>query len=79
MPATKKLMELMRKEGPEDEVEDSYHEPAMAEDDYNQKLLQIRLKRKYQLGMIKKMLEEGGYGDLAKMTNVGKKSYDPEE
>ncbi len=54
-------------------------EPAMHDSPDDPKILQLRLKRKYQLGMIKKMLEDGGYGELAKMTTIGKKSYDIEE
>ncbi len=78
MPATRKLIEMMGSR-PDVESEGVAMEPAVHEDDYDPKILQLRLKRKYQLGMIKKMLEEGGYGDLAKMTTIGKKSYDIEE
>ncbi len=77
MPATRKLIDLMRA----DEKPEIDAEPAVFDEEvkYDPKLLQLRLKKKYQLGMVKKMLEEGGYGELAKMTNVGKKSYEFEE
>lgn len=48
-------------------------EPEMHDDP---KVLQLRMKRRYQLGMIKKMLEEAGYEDLAKMTTLSKRDYD---
>jgi hypothetical protein len=34
------------------------------------------MKRRYQTGMLKKMLEEAGYGDLAKMTTLSKREYE---
>jgi hypothetical protein len=32
--------------------------------------LRLELKRRHKMQLIKKMLEEAGYGDLAKMTTV---------
>jgi hypothetical protein len=76
-PHTRKLIDMLGGPEPAEEVPDM--EPAVHEDDMDPKILQLRLKKKYQLGMIKKMLEEGGYGDLAKMTTIGRKAYDIEE
>lgn len=73
-PHTRKMLEML---GEPEEVPDM--EPAVHDDNMDPKVLQLRLKKKYQLGMIKKMLEEGGYEDLAKMTTIGRKSYDIEE
>lgn len=74
-PHTRSLLEALQEPDPVEEMPDM--EPAMHEAD--PKILQLRLKKKYQLGMIKKMLEEGGYEDLAKMTTIGRKAYDIEE
>jgi len=81
LPATRNFIEMMRENRKGDDIPSDgiAMEPAVHEDQYDPKILQLRLKRKYQLGMIKKMLEEGGYGDLAKMTTIGRKSYDIEE
>lgn len=76
-PHTRKLFEMLSEPDPAEEVPDM--DPAVHEDASDPRILQIRLKKKYQLGMIKKMLEEGGYSDLAKMTTLNKKSYDIEE
>ena len=39
-----------------------------ARDDGN--YLRLRIKKKQQNHMLRQMLEQGGYGDLAKMTNI---------
>lgn len=40
------------------------------------KIFQLRMKKKVQAGIIRKMMEESGYGDLAKMTNVSKREFE---
>ncbi len=63
-----------------EEVEDDRPEfpiaapPAEHGDD---RYLQLRMKKKYQLGLIRKMLEESGYGDLAKMSTLSRR--EPED
>jgi len=42
-------------------------DPATREDE---QYLRLRLKKKRQTQLLRKMLEEGGYSDLARMTNV---------
>lgn len=54
-------------------------EPAAHVNESDPKVLELRLKRKYQMGLIKKMMQDAGYDDLAKMTTIGKRSYDIEE
>ncbi len=80
MPATRRFLAMMEaQDKPEVPSEGVAMEPAMHDDPYDPHVLQLRMKRKYQLGMIKKMLEDGGYSDLAKMTTVGRKSYEDNE
>lgn len=71
LPHTRALVSRLMEE-PEDRLSVDIPEPAMHEDP---QILQLRMKRKYQLGMIKKMLEDSGYGDLAKMTTLSKRDY----
>lgn len=47
-------------------------DPAM----HDPKILQMQIKRRHQLGILKKMLEDSGYGDLAKMTTLSKRDFD---
>ncbi len=42
----------------------------------NDKVMQLHMKKKYQTAMLKKMLEDAGYGDLAKMTTISKRDYE---
>lgn len=48
-------------------------DPAMHDE---MQVLQLRMKRKHQLGLIRKMLEESGYDDLAKMTTLSRRDFD---
>lgn len=50
-------------------------EPAMHGDE---KILQLKLKKKNQINMLKRMLADAGYGDLAKMTTISKHDLDDE-
>lgn len=56
---------LDRSEEPREE--DAGIEPASHEDD---EYLRLRIKKKQQNHLLRKMLQDGGYGDLAKMTNI---------
>lgn len=40
--------------------------PSHGDDEY----LRLRIKKKQQNHLLRKMLQDGGYGDLAKMTNI---------
>lgn len=71
----KSLLELLADENPVDEPV-LREEPAAHGDSHDPRILQLRLKRKYQMGMIRKMLEEGGYKDLAKIASISKRDYD---
>jgi hypothetical protein len=68
------IQRLMAEEEPEGSrvAMGAVEDPAM----HDPKILQMQIKRKHQLGMIRKMLEESGYGDLAKMTTLSKRDYD---
>lgn len=73
-PHTRKLVEtMMQNDAPERSPMWPSEEPAMHDDP---RVLQLQLKRRYQMGMLKKMLEESGYGDLAKMTTLSKRDFD---
>lgn len=45
----------------------------------DEKVLALRMKKKYQLGLLRQMLEQGGYGDLAKMSSFTKRDIDDDE
>lgn len=69
LPQTRKAMEYFR-EGNEPE-----QALAMMDDDQpshadNAEILQLKLKRRYRMQLIKQMLQDAGYGDLAQMTQV---------
>lgn len=70
-PATRSLVEYMRESEPE-----FYEEPAAHEDRFDPQVLQLQIKKKRQLEMIKKMLEQGGYEDLARMTTLRRRDFD---
>jgi hypothetical protein len=72
-PNTRKLVDLMAEEEPESSFPaQGIDEPEM----HDPKVLQLRIRRKHQLGMIKKMLEDAGYEDLARMTTLQRREYD---
>lgn len=73
LPQTRGLIELLREnDGPDDFVPDR-SEPAAHLDP---RTLQLQIRKKHQMGILKKMLEDAGYGDLAKMTTISKRDYD---
>lgn len=56
--------------------------PAAPDDGYQVKGLTMELKRKRYQMMLKQMLKDAGYGELAGMTNIGHENYEvggPEE
>jgi len=60
------LMANPHTRGEEVSEEDMGMEPASRDDDY----LRLRIKKKQQNHLLRSMLEQGGYGDLAKMTTI---------
>lgn len=77
MPSTKALIEYLRDDGRMEEPESGY-EPSEDSPETRQ-IMQMQLKKKRQQLMIKKMLAESGYADLAKMVNIGKHSYEVDD
>lgn len=77
MSASKALLQyvLQGQNEPEKPIEES----AAHTDPYDPKILQLKLKKRYQLGMIKKMMQQAGYDDLARMTTLSRKNYDIDE
>lgn len=74
MPATRSLAEYIR--GLEDPGIAPYDDMAAHEDPYDPKVFQLKMKRRRQMEMVKKMLEDSGYGDLAKMTTLNRREID---
>jgi hypothetical protein len=80
MSQTKWLYQLMGPQFRGDEIseEDAGIEPATRDDS---EYLRLKIKKKHQNHLLRKMLEDGGYKDLAKMANIrgGQPVYsDPE-
>lgn len=64
LPATRSLVDRL---GQADEPTiAAMEDPAMHDDD----VLRLELKRRYKMQMIKKILQDAGYEDLARMTTV---------
>lgn len=79
-PVGKKLAELMREEAdlPEpDELGPAEPEPSRDDPRY----LMFTIKRRRQAALLKRMLTDAGYGDLAKMASVTTRGeiHDPQE
>lgn len=77
-PSTKALLEYLQADGqaPESEM------PATPDDGYQVQGLTMQMKRKRYQMMLRQMLKDAGYGDLANMTSIGRDRYDvggPEE
>jgi len=72
-PHTRRLADMMAQEEDPEDFNGFSPEAALHEDP---RVLQLKMKRRYQTGMLKKMLEEAGYGDLAKMTTLSKREYE---
>ncbi len=70
-PSTKALMDYLRGSG--DTVEPELPMEQDPADDITTLTLQLKKKR-HQM-MLKKMLNDAGYGDLAAMTSIGKDHY----
>ena len=75
-PSTKALMEYLRDDGRIEEPEGGYI-PSEGPPEFRH-AYEMKLKKKHQQMMLKKMLAEAGYGDLAKMVNIGKHKYEVE-
>ena len=76
LPATRMLADYLKSQSPEPEM---YEEPASHMDRFDPKVLELQVKKRRQLQMIKQMLENAGYTDLAAMTNLRRSSLDTEE
>lgn len=72
--APKWLYQLMGQRTEPATEEDVGIEPASRDDD---DYLRMRIKKKQRTHLLRKMLEDGGYGELSKMTNLsmGKSGY----
>lgn len=78
-PHTRSLLELIRDEQAAQNEPHEYQalqEKASHGSSYDPKILQLKMKRRHQLGLLKKMMEDAGYGDLARMTTISKSDYD---
>lgn len=49
---------------------------AAHEDRFDPQVLQLQIKKKRQLEMIKRMLSQAGYEDLARMTTLRRREFD---
>lgn len=70
-PSTKALLDYLRDDGQTVEPE-----PFVDDDPgYDVQTLTMEMKRKRHQMMLKQMLKNAGYGDLAAMTNIGRDKY----
>lgn len=75
LPHTRALMDALRDESayvPELSPRGSVDRQPAGEP----QVLQLQLKRKHAANMLKRMLSEAGYGDLAKYTNLKRESLE---
>lgn len=79
-PSTKALLEYLRDDDRLEEPEGGFEQDDV-ETPEDRQVYQLKLKKKRNQMMLKKMLEEQGYSDLAKMVNISKTNvdYDNEE
>ena len=77
LPATKKLADYFMSGNPEPDLPQA--EPAFHQEKFDPKYLQLQLKRRRQMEMVKRMLEDAGYDDLAKMATLRRREFDMEE
>ena len=72
-PSTTALLRYLRDDGQVDE-------PDLPSDGYGgpetRQMMELRMKKKRHQMMLKQMMTEAGYGDIVKMTNIGKQSYE---
>lgn len=84
LPSTKALYEYLRDddrgEQPEGgyEPESGYEDPGENDPEIRQHYM-MKLKKKRQQMMLKQMLADSGYGDLAKMVTIGKENYEVDD
>ena len=72
-PSSRALYDYLRDDGRMDEPEADMEQ--VDEDPQTRQVMALHLKKKRHQMMLKQMLTDSGYGDLAKMVNVGKESY----
>ncbi len=81
MPATKAMIEYLKDDGRVEEPEGGFtpSDDDGPEDDQTRSYMTVKMKKKRQQLMLKQMLSESGYGDLAKMVNIGKETYEADD
>lgn len=73
-PSSRALYDFLRDDGRTDEPEVADVESD--EDPEVRHMMALHLKKKRQQMMLKRMMADSGYADLAKMVNIGKDSYE---
>lgn len=76
-PSTRALYEYLRDDGRMEEPEEPDYQADEGAD--TREVMTMNLKKKRHQMMLKQMLTNSGYGDLAKMVNIGKEKYDINE
>ncbi len=73
-PSSRALYDYLRDDGrieePDAEIAQTDEEPEIRQ------MMALHLKKKRQQMMLKRMMSDSGYADLAKMVNIGKDSYE---
>lgn len=68
-PSTRMLMDALSEEGQASLPTGTGYEDVARVPHDDPRLLTMQLRRKHQLGLLRKMLEDAGYGDLARATS----------
>jgi hypothetical protein len=68
LPATRLLMDALREEETGAPVVSGYEDVARVPRD-DPRILTLQMKRKHQMSLIRKMMQDAGYADLARQTN----------